>query len=144
MKKETLTRFDNENIVVIAIDEGQASGKIINEVAGTETPIGGGGGGDFTTASLTVTVEMPEDPQESIHLNLPIVYEAEGDQPAILFCGQTDIDESGTYEYTIALYKGLAGIQFSGNYVSSSGDIERQGPFCLVTGDATLSIMGLS
>lgn len=44
MKKTTLTRFDNENIVVVEIENQEGTAKIIDEVNNTVVDIGGGGG----------------------------------------------------------------------------------------------------
>lgn len=45
MKKSTLTRFDNENIVFVEIENQEGTAKIIDEVNNTVIDIGGGGGG---------------------------------------------------------------------------------------------------
>lgn len=55
MKKSTLTRFDNENIVFVEIENQEGTAKIIDEVNNTVIDIGGGGGGiDNPTLTLSI------------------------------------------------------------------------------------------
>lgn len=54
MKKSTLTRFDNENIVFVEIENQEGTAKIIDEINNTVIDIGGGGGIANPVCTLTV------------------------------------------------------------------------------------------
>lgn len=55
MKKSTLTRFDNENIVFVEIENQEGTAKIIDEVNNTVIDIGGGGA-DFVNPKFSFDI----------------------------------------------------------------------------------------
>lgn len=110
---------------------------VVSEVIDLVAPLiqgGGGGGGDFSTA--TVTIITADERRGSF--TIPIAYD--GDYNALNLVD----NETGTFSYTVPLYKGetdvtieseTASISVSGNaeYVEADG-------YIAITGDCTITV----
>ena len=104
---------------------------IQNAIANGVNPESGGGGGDFSTAEVTITLES------ECQLFIPCLY-----CDVALVSG---VAESGTY--SVVLYKGMAfgiGRYQGGNEVTITvtGDAEADAESVYVTGDCTISVAG--
>ena len=127
-------RFDNEINVEVAVDPSQDEGakllSAVNLVDGQEL---GSGGGDFSTAEVTINNE------KSLNYNLPYLTEHEGVE--YIQCYDS---RSGTFN--VVLYKGNAVLSFveevsvlyTGNVTELSA-----GFVYLITGDATITVTSI-
>ena len=127
-------RFDNEINVEVAVDPSQDEGakllSAVNLVDGQEL---GSGGGDFSTAEVTINNEM------SFNYNIPYLTEYEGVE--YIQCYDS---RSGTFN--VVLYKGNALLSFveevsvvyTGNVTELSA-----GFVYLITGDATITVTSI-
>ena len=106
----------------------------VSSYATADVDVSGGGGGDFTTAEVTVTInEGAEGTME-----MPIVYD--GEYSALL----TLVPEIGTSTYTVPLFKGEADISVISQSVSitTTGNIEYVSldGYIAVTGNGTITV----
>ncbi len=98
-------------------------------IAGYETP-GGGGGGDFSAA----TVEITNSTGSKIDVAIPVCDEEAGTLVRLTLAASY----SGTL--VIPLYKGMADLWIDSASVTLTGDIEEIGGEIVVTGDGTITI----
>ena len=127
-------RFDNEINVEVAVDPSQDEGaKLLSAVNLVDGQKLGSGGGDFSTAEVTINNEM------SFNYNIPYLTEYEGVE--YIQCYDS---RSGTFN--VVLYKGNAVLSFveevsvvyTGNVTELSA-----GFVYLITGDATITVTSI-
>lgn len=95
---------------------------------------GGGGSGDFSTATLTVK----NNTISTAYLTVPYILSLDGQ--GSVGAGRVVLEE-GTNTVSVILYKGKTTILTSGYAVTTLGDIERLGEsFYLITGDAFINL----
>lgn len=104
--------------------------------AGLAEDYSGGGGGDLSTASLTINngLRLPTK-----NIVTTWIGTGEGINPAGVYTGQTQIPSGGITTFDVPLYKGLFVMDFdtSANY-EVTGDAEVKNGKLYVTGNATV------
>lgn len=129
-------RFDNEINVEVEVDPSQEEGarllSAVNLVDGQE--LGGGGGGDFSTA----IVRISNAAGHAINSAIPYIDNHYNDIEAA-----RDIPFDADVEYAIPLYKGRAALYFELNTesIALTGDLtDDGGGFIIVEGNGTITI----
>lgn len=117
---------------VYDVDADMAS-ELIDE--GLAESYGGGGGGDFSIATMTISVGA----DNSLTVRGALAVEQGGVGASI--AGDDQYTESGTAE--IILYKGMAVVELStSDTIDVSGDIKFMNDSYVVTGDCTVTVSG--
>lgn len=115
-----------------AIEEGD-EGKVVGVSSGKYALVEGGGSGDFSTATVTLTNNTSSD--------LFVFFPNTIDTETSIIMPYQRLLSSASNDYTIVLYKGMALLtMFDDVSVSVSGDVEiMQGAGCIVTGNGTVT-----
>lgn len=114
--------------------------KLNNIEQGIANASGGGGGGDFSKAEVTIIAEAN---LRTGKITLPELYEAnelgEG-APALIMPVTERLAIAGTFVKTIALYKGYAYVETIADTLTVSGNAtyNSETEYCLITGNCTL------
>lgn len=120
----------------IAITENTAEGEPLDvSQYATATVNVSGGGGDFTTANVTITSN-----DNALAFDGYVVLDIEDEDHAIVFYNTA---HTGSETVVVPLYKGMAiwGIQtVTPSAVSASGNITRDGTDIIITGDGTITV----
>lgn len=123
VKYSGLLRFTDEIKAEINLAaDGTVEKAVIIDGDGAETPIGGGGSSDFTTAEVTITNNTGSD----IEIALP---EVEDNGRKHLLRTFVVASANGSHSLIVALYKGAA----SGRIITNNV------PSAVCTGEATVS-----
>lgn len=134
-------RIDDDSYAVTYVDEDQGTAVTKGEINGVPFE-GGGGGGDFSTAEVTITNSIGDE--ASVVLMVP--YEGvEGDDEVSK--SYLEIDDGSTKTITAILYKGLAFFQHAPGYyyssISVTGDIITANyRDAYIAGDGTITLLG--
>lgn len=129
-------KFDHDHTVYIDLDlaTDEVRKAVIIDADDVETPICGGGGGDFTTAKLTITSTSSD--------GLTTVYCSNIDGGMTNSYIHVGANETETVD--IVLYKGKAVIDIPPHIllVNYSGDINLEGDpeYLVATGDCSITV----
>lgn len=119
--------------------KGNLGGSLEIGASGSESSGDGGGGGDLTTAE--VTVQLGDGKYFEVYG--AIVVQEEGQERAST-SSSFGANKSGTYKQTVVLYKGSAVLSIdTDGTTSTSGDIEQidpHDPLFYAVGDCTITI----
>ena len=135
--KDNWTDDDVANVIEVASEDGSVSSVKVNGVE-----YGGGGGGDFSTCTLTVINNIVNE--EWPVLNAPALqYVEPGLDPELYYLGSDDIPyDEGSNTFEVVLYKGAACVRFTGG-----GDVgivwsgnHSNDTLSHITGDTTVTL----
>ena len=100
---------------------------------------GGGGSSDFSTAQVTITVQLEEG--TSVRGRYPVVIEEEGFSAMMVF----PFDNGISRTETIPLYKGTCYFEVDdATTLTGTGGVSVEGGYAVfVTGDGTLTVSNL-
>lgn len=130
-------KFDHDHTVYIDLDlaTDEVKKAVIIDADDVETPICGGGSGDFSTATLTIT----NSAADSKMVVFPNIVEDDGG----IASGSASIPANETKIVTIVLYKGTGYISVRvGQIVGCQGDVTADDiDGAIVTGDGSFNII---
>ena len=135
--KDNWTDDDVANVIEVASEDGSVSSVKVNGVE-----YGGGGGGDFSTAQVTVINNLSSD-QGYVTTETPYVHEEDGDE---WLEGVISVNDGETKEAKIVVYKGVAYADFAHKplpaamTITATGNISVDDGLCTITGDGTITI----
>lgn len=126
-------RLDDDSFALTTIDEDQGTASTKGEINGVPFE-GGGGGGDYTTAEVTVISTS----ETMCSCAVPYIYDDAGHEGLYLL----DLIENDTAEVTVPLYKGMCQAIFilGGLSIAVTGDITEEHGYCTITGNGTITI----
>ena len=130
--------------VVNLVDVKAVDGEI-TEVKVNGEPAGGGGGGDFSTAQVTIDNSNNKGSYPPIYGSIIDSYNQGGIPPTLIDCTGGEIAPSDSIQtYTVILYKGKAKVSvrgLGGETITISGNVTDLGDTnYLFSGDGTLTI----
>lgn len=136
VKYNGLLRFTDEIMAEIDLTaDGTVEKAVIIDGDGNETPIGGGGSSDFTTAEVKVINNT-----ESIHEFSCVNIYTEGSTNILVM--NAGVGKNTEKTITAVLYKGEGELllQSLGASMTATGDIEISGDDAIISGDGTITL----
>lgn len=133
--------MDKVNLVDVKSVDGEITDVKVNGV-----PAGGGGGGDFSTAQVTIDNSNNQGGYPEIYGSIIDSYNTGGLPPTLADCTGGEIVPSDPIQtYTIILYKGKAKLfvnDFAGSHtITVSGNVTNNGSTTyIVSGNGTITI----
>ena len=134
VKYSGLLKFTDEIKAEINLAaDGTVEKAVVIDGDGVETPIGGGGSSDFSTAEVTIT----KNTENSIFLSIPVV----NDSSQTFLNSFASIGSNESYSCIVALYKGKAQcFTDEMSYPVCTGGIENAGHgVFIITGNGTIT-----
>ena len=136
VKYSGLLRFtDGIKAEINLAADGTVEKAVIIDGDGDETPIGGGGDTDFTTAEVKVI----NNTESVVEFSCPNIY-TEGSTEALGV--DSSVGKNAETTITAVLYKGKVKLLFwaAGISKTATGDIEISGGDAIISGDGTITV----